>query len=380
MIDIKHPKCIVCKITRPNFNLPGEKTPTHCSKCKLENMIDIKHPKCIVCKLKIPLFNLPGETKATHCAGCKLENMIDIKSPKCIVCKNTRPNFNLPGETKATHCSGCKLENMVNIKDKKCIVCKLKIPVFNLPGETKATHCTGCKLENMIDIKNPKCIVCKLKQPNFNLPGETKATHCVGCKLENMIDIKHPKCKSNWCDTRPSNKYKGYCLFCFMNLFPNEKVSRNYKTKEIAVGDYIKVEFPDMDWICDKQVNNGCSKKRPDLLLDLGYQVLIIEIDENQHNNYDCSCENKRLMELSQDLNHRPIIFIRFNPDDYSDNNKKITSCWSVNGHGICDVKKTKKSEWNERLNILKDTVNYWINEENKTNKTIEVIELFYDK
>ena len=184
----------------------------------------------------------------------------------------------------------------------------------------------------MIDIKHPKCIVCKLKIPNFNLLGEKTATHSK-CKLENMIDIKSRKCKSEWCDTQPSNKkYKGYCLFCFMNLFP-KKVSRNYKTKEIAIGDYIKTEFPDIDWICDKQINNGCSKKRPDLLLDLGYQVLIIEIDENQHNNYDCSCENKRLMELSQDLNHRPIIFIRFNPDNYLDNNKNITSCWNINGN-----------------------------------------------
>jgi hypothetical protein len=165
-----------------------------------------------------------------------------------------------------------------------------------------------------------------------------------------------------------------------MNLFPDEKVSRNYKTKEVAVSDYIKTEFDDMDWICDKQINSGCSKKRPDLLLDLGYQVLIIEVDENQHNNYDCSCENKRIMELSQDLSHRPIVFIRFNPDDYLDNNKKITSCFGVNGHGICCVKKSKKKDWNERLNILKDTVNYWINEENKTNKTIEPVELFYDR
>ena len=269
---------------------------------------------------------------------------------------------------------------MIDIKNPKCIVCKIKIPTFNLPGEKTATHCGICRLENMIDIKHPKCIVCKIKQPNFNLPGEKKATHCGICKLENMVDIKHPKCKSNWCDTIINKKYKGYCLFCFMNLFPNEKVSRNYKTKEVATSNYIKAEFPDMDWICDKQINNGCSKKRPDLLLDLGYQVLIIEIDENQHNNYDCSCENKRLMELSQDLNHRHIIFIRFNPDDYVDNTKKITSCWGINGKGICDVKKSKKKEWNERLNILKDTVNYWIDEKNKTNKTIEVVELFYDR
>ena len=374
-------KCIVCKKTRANFNLPGETKATHCASCKLENMIDIKNPKCIVCKLKIPVFNLPGETKGTHCAGCKLENMIDIKSPKCIVCKNTRPYFNLPGETKATHCAGCKLENMIDIKSPKCIVCKLKQPVFNLPNEKKPTHCSKCKLENMIDIKNPKCIVCKEKQPYFNLPNKKKPTHCSGCKLENMIDIKNPKCKSEWCDILISNKkYRGYCLFCFMNLFPNEKVSRNYKTKEIAVSDYIKTEFPDMDWICDKQIYGGCSKKRPDLLLDLGYQILIIEIDENQHRDYDSSCESFRLVQISQDLNHRPIIFIRFNPDDYLDNDKNITSCWGINGNGICVVKKSKKREWNERLNILKNTVNYWKNEEHKTDKTIEVIELFYDK
>ncbi len=264
---------------------------------------------------------------------------------------------------------------------RKCIVCKEKHPVFNFKGQKPPTHCSGCKLEGMIDVKSPKCIVCKIKIPVFNFKGEKTATHCGGCRLENMIDIKNPKCKSEWCNTQIRNKkYKGYCLFCFINLFPDEKISRNYKTKEIAVSNYIKAEFPNMDWISDKQINNGCSKKRPDLLLDLGYQVLIIEIDENQHQDYDCSCENKRLMELSQDLNHRPIIFIRFNPDDYTDNNKKITSCWAINGHGMCDVKKTKRKEWNQRLILLKDTVNYWINEEHKTNKTIEVIQLFYDK
>ena len=43
----------------------------------------------------------------------------------------------------------------------------------------------------------------------------------------------------------------------------------------------------------------------------------MVEVDENQHNNYDCSCENKRLMELAQDLGHRSMVVIRFNPDAY---------------------------------------------------------------
>ena len=54
-------------------------------------------------------------------------------------------------------------------------------------------------------------------------------------------------------------------------------------------------------------------------------------------------------MELSQDLGHRPIVFIRFNPDEYDN----ITSCWGTNTKGICVVKKNKKTEWLERLNAL---------------------------
>ena len=67
--------------------------------------------------------------------------------------------------------------------------------------------------------------------------------------------------------------------------------------------------------IHDKRVEGGCSKRRPDLLLDLGSHIIIVEIDKNKHNDYDCMCEHKRLMEISMDLSHRPIVFIRFNPD-----------------------------------------------------------------
>ena len=114
------------------------------------------------------------------------------------------------------------------------------------------------------------------------------------------------------------------------------------------------------------------------MLVDLGYQIIIIEIDENQHGNYDCSCENKRIMELSQDLQHRPVILIRFNPDKYETNGVKIDSCWGFDGRGICSIKKTKKLEWQERLDALSLQIEYWLKPENKTDKTIETIHLFY--
>jgi hypothetical protein len=84
-------------------------------------------------------------------------------------------------------------------------------------------------------------------------------------------------------------------------------------------------------------------------------------------------------MEISRDIGHRHLIFIRFNPDDYLDNkNNKITSCWIINNKcGILYVPKNKQNEWNNRLFVLQKQLQYWI--ENKPGKLIEIIQLFYN-
>ncbi len=84
-------------------------------------------------------------------------------------------------------------------------------------------------------------------------------------------------------------------------------------------------------------------------------------------------------MELSQDVGHRPIIFIRFNPDDYENQGTKITSCWGINKNGICCIKKSKEKEWNDRLCQLKESIEYWLDSNNRTHKVIEIIQLYYD-
>ena len=51
-----------------------------------------------------------------------------------------------------------------------------------------------------------------------------------------------------------------------------------------------------------------------------------------------------------------------------------------MNKKGICVVKKSKKDEWDERLTCLENMITYWTNPKNITDKTIEIIQLFYDQ
>lgn len=187
-------------------------------------------------------------------------------------------------------------------------------------------------------------------------------------------------CKSKFCETIKNKKYEGYCLFCYVHLFPEKEIVRNYKTKEIDVVDKIKNKYPNLTWIEDKIIKDGCSKKRPDLMCDFGTHVLIVEIDENAHKKYDCSCDNKRIMELSQDVGHRSIVFVRFNPDGYTNKEgKKIKSCWKINKKtGLMIIDNTKEDEWTKRVHSLNKQIKYWT--KNVPGKTIETIELYYDE
>lgn len=148
----------------------------------------------------------------------------------------------------------------------------------------------------------------------------------------------------------------------------------------LLIKQFILKSFPDKTWICDKKIQEGCSRRRPDILLDLGYQVIIIEVDENQHIDYDTSCEKKRINEIYTDLGDRPIVFIRFNPDEYKIKNEQKLSCWGINKLGFYTIKKTYQKEWSNRLENLKNSITYWLNPKNIVNDMVEIVYLFYDE
>jgi len=385
MINVKDPVCIFENCVKPAYyNYIGSKEKLYCNEHKLENMINVKSKLCIYegCK-KQPLFNYKNEKEGAYCYEHKNLEMIDIKHKICIQndCSN-RARYNISGN-KPIYCFQHKLEDMIDIDAKKCKFKNcLKHPNFNYFFETSGIYCLTHKLKDMVDVVNKKCIYenCN-KKPSFNYEGKTEMLYCLSHKLDGMINITIKKCKTPLCDTKANPHYENYCLRCYTYIYPNNKTTkRNYKTKEQTVVDYVEKTFPNLTIIKDKVNGDGCSKKRPDILIDLGYQVIVVEIDENQHKNYDCSCNNKRIMEISQDNGHRPIIFIRFNPDGYKINENKIQSCWKLLKTGFLTLNKTKITEWNNRLNSLRNQIEYWCDPNNKTDKTVEIIQLYYDQ
>ena len=419
MVNVAHKKCVFpgCKIL-PGFNYEGNISAVYCSSHKKPDMVHIWNKKCIFTGCKISAgFNYSTESKGLYCAEHRLKDMIDVHNKQCIYegC-DTIPTFNYEGLKNGLYCSEHKLKNMSTIMTCNiCIFKNCKVEnSFNYPSETKALYCAPHQLEGIVNVTAQPCQFkgCSITA-SFNYQGCTVRKFCilhcengminlntVFCeaedykttasfnwglycskhKLDNMVNVCKDLCKTLLCDVIAFNpNYEGYCLRCFMYTFPDKPVARNFKTKEYAVVEYVYQHYPldQYTWVNDKSIQGGCSLKRPDLILELGYQTIIIEVDENAHRQYNNLCDNRRTMTLSQDVGHNPIIFIRFNPDQYVNNDGiLIPSCWEFNKYGVSAIK--HKKEWDKRLSLLNETISYWLDPNNKSEATIKMVHLFF--
>ena len=383
MVNVKTKRCKYENCTtNPTFYFENDKSNLYCSQHKQDGMIH-KHKTCEISSCNIHAhYNIKGKKNPKFCFTHKEPNMVNIVTKLCIHenC-DKRPAYNFSHIRTPKYCNLHKLETMINVVSKRCAFegCDT-LPSFNFERGKSPKFCIIHKEKDMINVIEKYCEFdgCNIV-PCYNYENETRGLFCSLHKDSSMINVIEKRiCKTPLCCIRVKEKYEGYCMRCFTYMYPDRPVARNYKTKEFAVVEHIQHLFPEFTWIADKRIKDGCSLRRPDLLLDLGHQVIIIEIDENQHTDYDCSCENKRLMLLSQDIGHRNLVFIRFNPDDYiNQHNKKIKSCWNITKEtGMCKI--ANKKEWNNRLDILALQIKYWI--ENQSDKTIQVIQLFYDE
>ena len=350
--------------------------------CQLCNNKKSKQKTCAKDEChKRPYYNKRGMKGGVYCVGHKEEGMIDVKHKTCAKDEcDKQPHYNKRGMKTGLYCVGHREEGMIDVVHKTCAKDKCdKLPHYNKRGMKGGLYCAGHKEEGMINVVDKTCAKDKCdKRPHYNKRGMKVGVYCVGHKDEGMVNVVDKTCigQEGTCVTRSNSIYRMYCLFCFMHAFPDEPITRNYKTKEFAVVERVQSRFPDFTWRHDKRVQCGISKRRPDLFLDMGSHVLIVEIDEDSHKSYDDSCENKRLMQLSEDVDHRPLVMIRFNPDSYMDitGNKRL-SCWVRNGNGITVLCKTRLSDWNIRIAKLLHTIEFWA--ANVPEKMLKVVELF---
>ncbi len=136
-------------------------------------------------------------------------------------------------------------------------------------------------------------------------------------KVNCHICSPHLMCKH--CKYSIPSKFGDYCAACYWHLNPHEtKTKLNGKElswRQELVKFFDNEEKNDVEIIFDKKIEGGCSRRRPDAFIDRLTHSIVLECDEYGHRGYDEICENKRIMEIFEDLGSRPIVFLRFNPD-----------------------------------------------------------------
>ena len=107
------------------------------------------------------------------------------------------------------------------------------------------------------------------------------------------------------------------CWSCFAAIHPD--LARSKVRKEHLVLSELERRCSDVFEQCgrttwDCPVEGGCSLKRPDLALDFGSHVVVVEVDEAQHEAAPCWDEDSRLAVIAADF-QKPIAVIRLRVD-----------------------------------------------------------------
>ena len=355
MVDVKSPKC-QCGKSRPLYNYITETRPEYCKMCKMPNMINIMSPKCCVCRQATPTFNMPTEKQAKYCGKCKLSGMIDVSTPKCF-CGKAQPSFNMPGEKSKRYCDQCKLPGMVNLKATKCHCGKAQ-PNYNKPGETKALYCARCKLPGMVNIHIPLCR-CGTKA-SYGLPGK-QPTHCAQHKheVEGMLSDPRRRCQgkhihnqkrctffathgtrsahAEYCDVHAPEGYIALtnykckqcgsyevlsdarlCGICDPTLSLRFRKAKERQVKAWLDQSNVHADYKTNDVRLPTEMVSDCDGRlrRPDFLYNCDTHMVIVEVDEHEHQSACKRDEIKRMADIAQALG-MATTFIRYNPDEF---------------------------------------------------------------
>jgi len=391
MINVTISTCISdgCRKT-PSFNYRGEIKGLYCKNHANFDMINVKKPKChyIGCDT-IPTYNDIGETRALYCKLHAGSEMIDVKNKKCIFTGcNINPTYGNRDETKRLYCKPHAKPGMVNLAKRTCKFENCgKTAFFNIKDETKPLYCFDHATVEMENIVSKKCEKCET-HANYGIPGNS-VSRCAKHKEEGMIMRPNKQCENDECKNKASygsktpihceehaennefNLLLKKCVkcskieicnkdgYCYEYCINGEYYIKSKKYKELRIMCLLNNQIDMEPLLSNKIINFRCNSKRPDRIYDCGTYFLVIEIDEHQHRAY--GCELNRMYLIAQALG-MPVIFLRYNPDEFKNNNKnaEITN--------------------NQREDILIQWVKYLMNSQpTNQDQYLRCAYLFYD-
>ena len=283
--------------------------------------------------------------------------MIDIKSPKCIKCKKTQPSYNFEGETKRLYCSDCAEPGMIDVVNPKCKAegCK-KRASYGIPCNLPS-RCAVHKEEGMIIRPRGKCRIKDCKE--IATHGTYKPIHCENHKTDNDVDLVERKCtKCGSIDII----INGLCVnICGLTEIHKElKKHQKIKEKRVVIVVTAGYRKPTEYNVRVNRDCGGVNSEEKEIGFDNKTHIVFLEVDENRHKSYCELGEINRMKNIYMNEGGIPIVFIRYNPDNFKDENNKTIK-----------LSQAKKEE------ILIKWLKYY--EKNGVKHNLSVNYLFYD-
>ena len=150
-------------------------------------------------------------------------------------------------------------------------------------------------------------LIC-LCNPTFPPSGVSNGSIIPHCELCSRLDVLiNNKCV-NFCSLEEQAKI----------------IKKHTKRKELRILNILKTEYREPDEY-NKRVSFDCGNKNSEekeIGYDYGTHKIFVEVDENQHKSYCELGEVNRMRNIHQNEGGIPVLFIRYNPDNFSENRK----------------------------------------------------------
>lgn len=73
----------------------------------------------------------------------------------------------------------------------------------------------------------------------------------------------------------------------------------------------------------------ACGRYRPDFVFEAPTHAVMVEVDEHQHARLGYACDAVRMLDIYNSFGGLPIVFVRFNPDEFTVDGERGRVPWS---------------------------------------------------